>query len=234
MQQLVFALQSAPAPTFETFVTGRNREVVMALMAFAQDAQTERSLYLWGSPGSGKTHLLSSTIALARQCNDIALMRFSSKSSAGPLDDIAANALIVIDDAEQLNAETQIQLFNAYNVARERGARVLAAGALPPAQLPLRADVNTRLAWGLVYQLQALSDEEKVEALKQRARERGFDFPEDVVTYLIRHGRRDLPWLMAVLEALDQHSLATHRAITVPLLREVLDRADSQKNSVAS
>ncbi len=46
--------------------------------------------------------------------------------------------------------------------------------------------------------------------------------PDEVVDYCLRHLRRDLPTLMATLDALDQWSLTTKRPVTVPMLRKLL------------
>jgi DnaA family protein len=86
----------------------------------------------------------------------------------------------------------------------------------------LRDDVRTRLGAGLVFQLRLLSDEEKAEALSGHASGRGFTLPTELIQYLLHHGRRDLPSLMAVVDALDEYSLQTKRPVTLPLLREVL------------
>jgi DnaA family protein len=43
-----------------------------------------------------------------------------------------------------------------------------------------------------------------------------------VVHYLLRHGRRDLPSLMAMLNSLDRASLEQKRPPTLPLLRELM------------
>ena len=88
--------------------------------------------------------------------------------------------------------------------------------------LPLRADLATRLAAGLVYQLHGLDDEEKSAALHRHAAARGLRLAPEVTAYLLRHARRDMPSLLALLDALDRYSLETQRAITVPLLRELL------------
>ena len=105
-----------------------------------------------------------------------------------------------------------------------RGGQWLAATAAPPAALALRDDLRTRLALGLVFEVAALADEDKPVALAAYARERGFRLTDDVIAYLLVHGRRDMPSLVAALAALDRHSLATQRAITVPLLRGWLQR----------
>jgi DnaA family protein len=73
-----------------------------------------------------------------------------------------------------------------------------------------------------VYQVQALSDEEKALALQQHANARGFILPAEVTQYLLRHGRRDLPALLGVLDALDEHCLRLKRGASVPLLKEVM------------
>jgi DnaA family protein len=101
---------------------------------------------------------------------------------------------------------------------------VLAAGVRPPAQLELRADLRTRLAWGLVYQLKPLSDGEKALHLRAEAARRGLRLPDEVLAYLLTRLPRDLASLNQVLEALDRYSLETQRPVTVPLVREALER----------
>ena len=125
------------------------------------------------------------------------------------------------DDVQELDEAAQIALFNRINEARQAGGRVLAAGNAPPAQLPLREDLKSRLAWGLVYQVKPLTDEERGEFLRAEAGRRGIRLPEEVVSYLLTRMRRDLRSLTAVLDQLDQASLELKRPITLPLLKEV-------------
>ena len=127
-----------------------------------------------------------------------------------------------MDDVGALDARNQRAFFNLYNQLRERAGIVLAAGDAPPARLMLRPELVTRLGWGLVYQVQALTDDEKALALKRHAASRAFDLPDGVIDYLLRHLSRDLPSLMSVLDALDRHSLQAQRPITLPLLKELL------------
>ena len=127
-----------------------------------------------------------------------------------------------MDDVEGLDDAAQIALFALYNRMRENGGMLLVSGTQAPAFLKLRDDLRTRLGWGLVYQVHALNDSEKAEALRQHALARGFELPHEVTTYLLRHGRRDLPALLATLDALDEHCLRLKRAASVPLLKEVM------------
>jgi DnaA family protein len=136
----------------------------------------------------------------------------------------ANRELVIADDVEKLDAAAQQRLFAAINAAREGGAPVLAAGGQPPAQLALREDVRTRLAWGLVYQLRPLTDADKGLHLRAQAARRGLRLPDEVLVYLLSRMPRDLTSLNAVLEALDRYSLATKRPVTLPLVREALER----------
>lgn len=215
MRQLLLDIAPAPPPTFDNFVAGRNAELVAALCALAR-GEGERFIYLWGEPGSGRSHLLGALVAARVRAGGPAL-RVGDGMPIPPPE--AAGGLIAVDDADRLDATRQSALFNLFNALRMGSGMLVASGEAPPRQLKLRADLVTRLAAGLVYQVHGLTDTEKASALQAHAAARGFALGDDVVQYLLRHTRRDLPSLIALLDALDRHSLATKRAITVPLLK---------------
>ena len=121
---------------------------------------------------------------------------------------------------------------SSYDLLRERGGALVASGAAPPVQLTLRGDLVTRLGWGLVYRVHVLSDAEKLGALTEHAAARGFPLLPEVGEYLLAHVRRDLPSLLAVLDALDRYSRETKRPVTVPLVRDLVRTAGAQAGSV--
>ena len=219
MKQLVLDIALPAAPTLDNFVPGRNAELVAALYALANGTGNERFFYLWGADGSGRSHLLRA-VAAAAQRNGRRTVWFDAQTKAI---DAADDALCAVDDVHLLGAEAQVALFNLHNRIRGGNGALLASGNAAPAQLLLRADLVTRLAAGLVYQLHGLDDEEKSAALRRHADARGLRLAPEVATYLLRHARRDMPSLLALLDALDRYSLETQRAITVPLLRELLE-----------
>ena len=215
MSQLLLDISPERQPTLENFVAGHNAELLAALRHALADGG-ERSFYLWGESGSGKSHLLQACVNAALEAQRSAIY------ARGSVPQIAE--VVAVDDVGQLDDAAQIGLFDLYNRMRDSGGLLLVSGTASPLHLKLRDDLRTRLGWGLVYQAHGLSDEEKARALAQHARERGFGLSPEVTQYLLRHGRRDLPSLMAVLDALDEHSLRLHRAPTVPLLKEVLQQ----------
>ncbi len=197
MQQLPLEISPAAEPDFANFLAGANAEALARVRDLAAGALGEAIVYLWGEPGSGRSHLL----------------RAAARAHAG---------LVVADDVERLDAAGQQALFVAINGARDGHGAVLAAGGAPPAVLPLREDLRTRLAWGLVYQLRPLTDAEKTLHLRAEAERRGLKLGEDVVGFLLTRFPRDLASLRGALEVLDRYSLIKQRALTLPLAREAL------------
>jgi DnaA family protein len=209
MRQLILDIRPDAPPDFDHFLPGPNAEALAMLREHAAGLLPEPVVYLWGEAGTGKSHLIHAWAAINQA------MRVT------PLPEPPV-AWLAVDDADRLDADDQIRLFNLINAAREGAGRVLASGPLPPAQLGLRADLATRLAQGLVFRLAPLSDADKIAALNVRAEARGMRLPEEVVRYLLSHCRRDLPNLLALVDALDTLSLSRKRPVSLPLLREIL------------
>ncbi|MDZ7594724.1 MAG: DnaA regulatory inactivator Hda [Thiobacillus sp.] len=213
MQQLLLDIRPPARPELTRFVAGRNVELMAQLQAMLDGSAAERMVYVWGAPGSGKSYLLQ---AWANAC----LARGMTVDFSGQQ---AAQAVIA-DQVETWDEARQHAGFAAFNRVREAGGLWLAAGNAAPADLPLMPELQTRLGWGLVFQLQALDDAEKRAALAQHAETLGFRLEPLVADYLLNHTARDMQSLLRVLEALDRFSLETRRPITLPLLRQLLGR----------
>ena len=221
MSQLLLDISPEKQPSLDNFVVGRNPELLSALRHAIAGSSSERCFYLWGEAGSGKSHLLKACVLAAL---DKGLGATYTQGSVPTQGMDMGPTVVAVDDVEALDDSAQIGLFSLYNKMRESGGMLLVSGKESPLYLKLRDDLRTRLGWGLVYQVHVLSDHEKSQALTQHAHESGFVLPLEVTQYLLRHGRRDLPSLIAVLDALDQHSLRLHRTPSVPLLKEILQK----------
>ena len=216
MRQLLLNLAPPPAPTLDNFVPGRNGAALQALRDIARGAGGERFVYLWGAPGSGRSHLLRGLAQAARGGKGLYLCGMPGGS-------VAADKVIAADDVQDLSAGDQIELFDLYNRVRAGAGALVASGDAAPAQLALREDLRSRLAWGLAFQLHPLSDAEKAAALRAHARGRALDLPEEVIAYLLKHARRDMASLIGILDALDRYSLEQKRPVTLPLVRDALE-----------
>ena len=216
MQQLLLQLAPTPAHTLDNYVPGRNAAALQALRAIAQGEPAERFVYLWGEPGSGRSHLLRGLVqaAFGRKA------QYLSGAAEGSLE---ADKVIAVDDVQNLPAGGQIALFDLYNRVRAAHGALVVSGDAAPAQLALREDLRSRLGWGLAFQLHPLSDAEKAAALRAHARARALHLGEEVIAYLLKHARRDMASLIGILDALDRYSLEHKRPVTLPLVRDALE-----------
>ena len=224
MKQLALDFAHAPLPTLDNFVGGRNAELAQNLRKLAARDAGERFIYIWGEPGSGRSHLLQGVVAAVRVANASAVY-IACAGDTRFAEGVERMDCVAVDDVEVLGEDAQIALFHLYNALREQRGALVASGDAPPVQLKMRQDLVTRLGWGLVYQVHALSDEEKAQALQRHAAGRGFQLPGEVCAYLLTRARRDMSSLLAMLDALDRNSLAAKRPITVALARELLRAA---------
>ena len=221
MRQLLLDLDAEQPPSLDTFVVGQNAELAQLLSLFSTRTASqygERFVYLWGEAGAGKTHLLHA-LANSGQARYI-----SADAPGSAFDHTPEISLYLLDDCENLPAQSQIDAFNLFNEARAHGGFLVAAGKQPPMILNVRDDLRTRLGWGLIYQVHGLTDEDKIDALERSAQARGIVISGGVLPYLITHYRRDMLSLTDMLDQLDHYSLETKRAITLPLLRELLQQ----------
>ena len=226
MKQLVLDIRPDAPPTLENFVAGANAELVATVSLLATTATAAqlptRHLYLWGGAGSGRSHLLRAAATMARAAG-----RPAHLLAAADIDDSlpeTADALLAIDDVDELGPEAQVALFNAFNRARINGQSLLLSGPAAPLALRLREDLRTRIGQSLIFEVQALDDASRAAILATLAERRGLRLADEVVDFLLRHGRRELSSLLAVLDALDVASLEHKRPITLPLLREMIQR----------
>ena len=220
-RQLLLKLRPEGAPTLDNFVVGANGELIDRLRNFGSSDQ----LYLWGDPGAGRSHLLT---AIARKGNSHTVIQAAAADIDDNFGDIDPGALLVVDDVDRLSPEAQGVMFRIFISARQNGVALLLSGPVPPLQLDLREDLRTRIGQMLIYEIKGLSDDEKAAALHHYAQQRGLPMDDAVVRYLLVHGRRDLPSLLATVDRLDEISLALQRPPTLPLLRELLTQTQSE------
>lgn len=218
-RQLLLGLGLDQPQTFDTFVPGTNGELLTQLHGLVMGSPP---IYLWGAQGCGRSHLLQAVLALSHSPDLQRPTLFRRGQDVGDYLEPPSGALLVVDDVHQLNEAAQIALFRAFNSARREAWTLLLSGPCPPAELALREDLRTRIGQCLIYEVQALSDQDKAATLRQQASARGMRLDDAIIHWLLRHGRRDLPSLLMALNALDQASLEQKRPPTLPLLREVL------------
>lgn len=222
--QLTLDLFKTAHHDFAGFIAGTNHEAVRAVQHWSS-REGPPIVHLRGLPGSGKSHLLQAAIGAVAPGAARAMyvpLRELFPNGEQLLDDLDSVDLIALDDIDICagHAAWERRLFNLYNAVYTSGRQLLWSARSEPAfALP---DLVSRVKASLIYQLHELSDPEKATVLRTRAHARGLELPEAVVDFVMLRERRDLTTLVTLLDNLDAIALAEGRALTVPLVREVL------------
>lgn len=227
MQQIPLAIRPQAAPSFDNFIVGSNQLTVSHLQGLRPHLEgTPQPLYLWGASGVGKTHLLR---ALASAWPDASGTAVHSVDAATLHPATLREAmqqphwrLLILDACDSYSNDQQQAAFALFVEASTRGAAIAAAGRLPPVDLSLRDDLRTRLGWGLVLPVDPLTEDQSRSALRSEADRRGLVLSDEVMTYLLTRFPRDLKHLMALFDRLDDFALSRKRALTLPLLKQML------------
>ena len=226
-RQLALAVQLNDEATFADFCWGDNALLEQQLN-HTLSGNGERLIYLWGAPGSGKSHLLQACCQAIGGSQSAIYLPLHTLNEWGPqvIDGIDEQALIGIDDIDAIatNLAWEEAIFHLYNRIRDNEQTTLIiTGKLPPAQLALHLpDLRSRLSWGLVIQLNELSDHDKISTLKLHAHKRGFELPTSVGQFLLNRCARNMHDLHGLLNRLDEASLVAQRKITIPFVKNIL------------
>ena len=228
MRQIALDIGLASGPTLSNFFAGPNEAVLRHLQLWLGDRapQTPRSpvpTYLWGVGSSGKTHLLRAVQrALSEQGAGVGWLDAGVHTPAAFDEQWAA---VLLDDVQLYTAAQQQAAFNWFVNAQTHQRWVLAAGDVAPGELRLREDLRTRLGWGHLFSLQLLGEPDRRAVLRQAADERGVFLSDEVMDFMLTRFARDLGSLMELLDLMDGYSLQTKRAITIPLIKAMMDEA---------
>ncbi|UYG01390.1 DnaA regulatory inactivator Hda [Halomonas sp. GD1P12] len=214
--------------TFDNYFASSANASLLTSLGRQLEPDAEPFVYLWGSPGSGRSHLLQAACHAASDRDKRALYLPLADLGHFPplmLEDIERLDLVAIDDLECVVGRKRWEeaLFHAFNRLRDAGKGLIIAASAPPRQLNVAlSDLASRLSFGVTYHLHSLDDADRLQALKLRAGARGMELPDDVARYILHRGPRELGELCTAIETLDQASLSAKRKLTIPFVKSAL------------
>lgn len=228
VQQLTLSVALRDDARFANFYPGHNAEIISALQR-QWTTQGEPYLYLWGQQGAGVSHLLQASCHYAQGIGHHNLYL--------PLDELASYGPAVLEGLEQLPLialdhlqavvgleDWEEALFHLFNRIKERQSHLLIGAHQPPQALAIKlADLKSRLDFGACFQVQELSDDDKMHALLLRAKERGLKLNDEVARFILSRTARDMRSLFSLLDSLDQASLIEQRKLTIPFIKAHLN-----------
>ncbi len=224
--QYPLKLSHSRQPGFDNYLSSGNEEVLDSLLKLLGTADSAAPLYLWGSPGCGKSHLLLAACQqMSQQSRSAIYLSLNDIAQLSPLmlGELQQYELVCIDDVENICADMAWEeaLFHLYNaISQQQHKLLIAANSSPgdlPAQLP---DLASRLMWGVSYHLQQLDDEGKQQLLIQMADEKGMQLSDAASRYLINRYSRNINKLTDLIDKLDHDSMSRQQKLTIPFLRQ--------------
>lgn len=226
MRQLPLGVRIPDRAVFATFLPAANAEAVQHLHRVAR-GETRGITWLCGPRGTGKSHLLQAICVEASAASPAGYFPLAQllPLGAGVLEGLPNLDCICCDDLERVagRSDWERALFNLFREIEERGARLVASAAAPPALLPWALpDLGSRFAASAIFQLRPLDETSQIAALQQHAQVRGFELPEDTARWLQRRYPRDMRSLHQLLDTLDEAALVAQRRLTIPFIRDVL------------
>lgn len=227
INQLTLGVGLKDEATFANYYTGQNGTLIQELKKTAS-GHGERVIYFCGIGGQGCTHLLQAA------CHEANRHKLTSvyiplasliEYSPAVFEGLESLMLVCIDDLHLIAGRPQWEeaFFHAYNRIHDAGGRLIVTANVMPKALGLALpDLVSRLSWGVAFQLQPLTDNEKLDVLMMRAERRGMTLSEEVGKYILNHCPRHMSTLFAAFDALDKASLAAQRKLTIPFVKTVL------------
>ena len=214
---------------FELYQAGPNQQLLNWLKQTVT-AGPATCIYLWGDHGTGKSHMLQAacTLAAAGQ-QKVIYIPLQERSQMAPemLSGMETLDMVCIDDIDAAAGDDdwEIALFNLYNRMVDAHQTLIVSARTSPGGLSLQLpDLKSRLAAGVTWHITALHEKDRLVALQQRAHARGFELSDEVIEYLSRRIARDMHTLSSWLDRLDQATLVSKMKLTVPVVRELLDK----------
>ncbi|HET9843371.1 MAG TPA: DnaA regulatory inactivator Hda [Gammaproteobacteria bacterium] len=227
--QLALSLTFTDGAELTNFVVGKN-SLALERVKLAASGLGEFILYVWGATSVGKTHLLQGACNAATLNHGLSAiyipLRQYKKLKVQDLAGLEQLDLVCLDDIEHICGDPiwEEAIFYLYNRMRALNKHLLVASNGAASHLSCGLlDLKTRLGWGEIYHLESLSDDEKMQALKVRAQQRGLLLSNDVLQYIFNRSNRSMGALYQNLEILDKASLTLQRKLTIPFVKKILN-----------
>jgi|GEM_PF-229199 len=198
--------------------------------ASAKQFAQEMVFFIWGSQGIGKSHLLQAGCQEVHQQGghagylDLAVL---SPDAFTVLEGLEHQDLLCIDNLQVINsheyAEFQLGLFKLFNLMRENNRRLIVASNVNIHYLThILPDLQSRLQWGLSYQLKPMAQSQRLDFVCWLSSRRGMSMSQEMAHFILRRAPRSTTALVNIIQQLETATLMHQRKLTIPFVKQVL------------
>ena len=236
------SLRLHPDYTFENFVVGpSNRLAHASCVAVSQSpGNTYNPLFVYGSSGLGKTHLLHAVCFEAQRRLDNAVIQFLSCEDfvnkfiraieegnlAGFQSQFRTVDALVIDDVQFLRERehSQEEFFHTFNALYNNGKQIILSADSAPGKIPsLEERLISRFNWGLVTRIDPPSYETRVAIVQKKAHLRGLNISDEIAGYIARKVHANIRELEGALTSIYAVATTTGQEIDLELAQKALE-----------
>ena len=232
-----------PALNFQNFIKGESNDVALSYSKkVCEHVSRYNPLYICGGVGLGKTHLLNS-IGLELQ-NDNNVMFISAErfmyhfiksikknDMVNFKDFFRKSSVFIIDDIQFISGKESLQeeFFHTFNSLMDKGSQIIISSDRPPMKLERVQDrIKSRLAGGLVVDIQIPDIELKIKIIKKKIDEIQNQFKEninlsdEVINYIASESKTNIRELIGVLNRVIAFSRVHNRSLNVSDCKNIL------------
>ena len=235
-------LKLHPDYTFDNFVVGpSNRLAHASCIAVSQSpGDTYNPLFIYGSSGLGKTHLLHAVCFEAKRRLNNAVIQFlncedfvnrfiraiEEGNLAGFQSQFRTVDALVIDDVQFLRERehSQEEFFHTFNALYNNGKQIILSADSAPGKIPsLEERLISRFSWGLVTRIDPPSYETRVAIVQKKAHVRGLNISDEIAGYIARKVHANIRELEGALTTIYAVATTTGHEIDLELAQTALD-----------
>ena len=236
-----------PDYTFESFVVGPCNRLAHASCIAVSHApgNTYNPLFLYGTVGLGKTHLLHAVChGIRKDTPDTSIQflsceefvnRFITAIEQGLLAEFQSQFrtvdILVIDDVQFLSEREQSQeeFFHTFNAIYNNHRQIILTADCPPGEIPaIEERLISRFKWGLVARIDAPSYETRVAIVQKKAHLRGLELSDEVAEYIAGKVTANIRELEGALTIIYATAQTGGEPVTLQLARQALGRQDAE------
>ena len=229
---------------FENFVVGPSNSFAYAasLAVAEQPSDVYNPLFIYGSVGLGKTHLMNAigNYIMAEDPMKNVLLTSSESFTNELIDSIVKKKdtselrnrmrnvdVLMVDDIQFLSKTkaTQEEFFHTFNDLYSKGKQIIISSDRPPKDIPtIEERLRSRFEWGLIVDIQKPDYETRVAILRRKADEEGIDVPYDVIDYIAERVESNIRELEGTLTRLNAQCQLMGMPLNLECVRDSLSQ----------
>ncbi len=216
--QLILPFQRQPEYSQESWINDAcNQEAVQWVQRWPEWPYP-RIVCLYGAEGSGKTHLSH----LWKSRTEAFFLSPEKAVSLMAWEWVRPGGALVLENADRIQDETW--LFHFYNALQQsEKTSALLTARTPPSQWPITLpDLRSRLQTLLTAEIRRPDDQTLFAVMSKQFHERGLTVKPEVLEYLLKYCERSFAGIQEWVDRLDRKAASQGRAVTIPLIREIL------------